>query len=404
MSRRLALCSASLLALSCGGKDLVEPPDLKIITEDATDLPITGLPDEMQARFDEGDRLFERSYLATQGLGPLYIRRACAACHEDDAKGPGTVTKMVFVEEDGLTPAEDQSGLPYGHTVRNQRAGASETIEPPPGAKLSKRVGPAVFGRGFIEAIAGAEIERLEAEQANGKDGVTGRINRVTRYSEANPGDPTHALQLGDSNLIGRFGLKARIATLDDFTADAFQGDMGLTSPLRTEELPNPESLADDEKAGIDLDLETVNHVTDYVRLLAIPKRAAPSARGVDLFESTGCATCHVPSLKIDEAHPIHALAGDRAPIYSDLLLHDMGDLLADGVVDESADWREWRTAPLIGIRHLRNYLHDGRAGTIEEAIELHDGPGSEASQAVEHYQLLSAEDRDELVRFVSSL
>src|SRR5205085_277600 len=116
------------------------------------------------------------------------------------------------------------------------------------------------------------------------------------------------------------------------FTADAYQGDMGLTSPLRPTELPNPENLTDDRKPGIDLPLETINLTSDYVRLLAIPPRTA--APGAELFERALCAACHVPSLKTRADYPIAALAGIDAPVYSDLLLHDLGDALADGLAE----------------------------------------------------------------------
>ena len=101
-----------------------------------------------------------------------------------------------------------------------------------------------------MEAVLDSEIERVEREQAARTDGIHGRINRVTYASEPNPDDLARTYAKGDAGLIGRFGLKARIATLDDFTADAFQGDMGITTPLRPVELPNPDGLTDDRQAG----------------------------------------------------------------------------------------------------------------------------------------------------------
>src|SRR5690606_2737517 len=121
-----------------------------------------------------------------------------------------------------------------------------------------------------------AEIERLAREAAARSGPIRGRIHRVSYQSEANPASVFHAHRPGTTNLIGRFGLKARIATLDEFTADALQGDMGLTNPLRPHELPNPDGLTDDQKPGVDLDLESVNFISDYVRLLEIPARRPP--------------------------------------------------------------------------------------------------------------------------------
>jgi CxxC motif-containing protein (DUF1111 family) len=393
------------LATSCGGEPPMDP-ELIIVREDPTDLPLRDISDELRVRFDEGDALFEQIFRPTQGLGPLYIRHACGSCHEDDRKGPGSVTKMVLVDVDGA-PLLDQSALPYGHTKRDLlTAPATLPIAPPDdvSVKVSKRFGPAVFGRGYIEAIADEEIERVEAEQAKRGDAITGRINRVVRHSLKNDGDLLFQHERGEGELIGRFGLKARIASIDDFTADAFQGDMGITSPLRPDELMNPEGLLDDAKVGLDVTLETVNAVTDYVRLLDIPRREKLSEDGRAAFAAADCAVCHVPSMRTRGEHFAEALRDIDAEIYSDLLLHDMGDALADGLNDESATWREWRTAPLMGLRHLRNFLHDGRAKTLEEAIELHEGPGSEANDSVARYRALSADDRTALLEFVSRL
>jgi CxxC motif-containing protein (DUF1111 family) len=307
-----------------------------------------------------------------------------------------------------VTPQADQSTLPFGHTVRPYFAGgATMGLEPPAGnanVKLSVRVGVAVFGRGYLEAVDDAEIERVEAEQAQRSDGISGRINRVVFASQPNTDQRYHHHTAGEAGLVGRFGLKARIATLDEFAADAAQGDMSITSPMRPSELANPDGKTDDHKPGIDIELDVINRLADYMRLLEIPRRAVPSVKGVDLFAVVQCSVCHVPSLRTRVDYPIAALAGIDAPIFTDLLLHDMGNELADGLTDGSASSGEWRTAPLIGLRHFRSFLHDGRAKTVEEAILLHDGTGSEAKVAVERYRALSTADRKVLIDYVSSL
>lgn len=373
------------------------------MAEDAFDMPLAGVTSHQRTLFDEGDRLFGLPFRPVDGLGPLYIRTACSACHEEAGKGPGRVSKMAVVESDGITPSADQSALPWGHTQRPYFvAGATRPIVAPTGValKLSTRTGPAVLGRGYIEAVADEEILRVEAEQALRTDGVRGRINRVEHHSEANPEQVFHTLKKGDRNVIGRFGLKARSATLDDFTADAFMGDMGLTSALRPVEAANPDGLTDDERPGIDLPLLTVNHVADYMRLIEIPARV-PNAEGSPLFARAGCDSCHVPSLRTRADYPIAQLAGVDAFIYSDLLLHDLGEGLADGMIDEQAGSRDWRTAPLIGVRFMRNYLHDGRASSVEEAVLAH---GGEAQVSVERFKALSGSEREVLLQFVQSL
>jgi CxxC motif-containing protein (DUF1111 family) len=153
---------------------------------------------------------------------------------------------------------------------------------------------------------------------------------------------------------------------------------------------------------GVDIDLETVNHAADYMRLLAVPGRDAVDDEGT--FVAAGCDTCHTPSLPTRADWPVPQLAGVDAPIFTDLLLHDMGQEASDGLTDGDADPSEWRTAPLIGLRFLRSYLHDGRADTIEAAIEAHAAAGSEAAWSVDLYRALDDSRRAALIAYVESL
>jgi CxxC motif-containing protein (DUF1111 family) len=395
----------AFVAAACGGPT-PNQPGLSVVADEAIDAPLRNASEAEHERFIEGDALFDLTFRPSDGLGPLYIRAACSACHADAANGPGAVQKMVVVEADGRTPAADQSALSYGHTVRPYyTAGAHTPITPPEqGVLVTRRLGPAVYGRGYIEAIADSEIERVAAAQQSSTDGVSGRINRVTFTSQPNPDSPFHKHVYGESGLIGRFGLKARIATVDDFTADAFQGDMGLTSDLRPDELVNPDGKSDDSKPGVDVDLDTLNATADYLRLLEIPKRAAPSDEAIALFDRAQCSSCHIPSMRTRADYPIASLADIEAPIYSDLLLHDMGDALADGLTDGSAGPREWKTAPLMGLRYFRAYLHDGRAPTLRDAVLMHEGPGSEANGSVAAFKGLSSSEQEQLLEFISTL
>jgi CxxC motif-containing protein (DUF1111 family) len=378
-----------------------------VVREDASGLPLPNLTPEQQAHFDRGDHQFDHTYFDAEGLGPLFIRASCGAgCHFEDGRGPGSVRKMVMLGDDGA-PLADQSELNYGHTIRPQTCGdAKHGIEPPDDTGrmlITVRTPPAVFGRGYLEAVLDDEIQRIEAEQAERSDGVSGRINWVTFASQANPDSTFDSHQPGDT-LIGRFGLKARIGTLDDFAADAFQGDMGITSDLRPDELPNPDGVEDDAP-GIDIPAETVNNVADYMRFLRIPARQnADDAAGAKLFESAQCNVCHVPTLHTRADYPIAQLADIDAAIYTDLLLHDMGPDYADGLQDYDASSSEWRTAPLMGLRFFQYYLHDGRAHSVEEAIELHGSDGSEAKASVDLFRALDDDRRAQLVSYVSGL
>lgn len=375
--------------------------------DDPFDVPAAGLAAADARQFEVGDTLFGLPLREYDGLGPLYTRTSCGACHQEGERGPGVVQKMVVVEADGWTPTAAQGGLPYGHTVHPLvTAGGLTPIVPPPGdpsVKVTTRLSPAILGRGYLEAVADAEIERMAAQQATRADGIHGRVNHVVYASQPNPETRFHHHQPGDV-VIGRFGLKARIAAIDDFTADALQGDMGITSPLRPAEFPNPDGLTDDLKPGPDVTIESVNRRALYVRMTAIPARAAGDARGPALFAAASCATCHVPSLETRPDYPLAPLAGIDAPVYSDLLLHDMGSTRSDGISEGEATGSDWRTAPLIGLRFERGLMHDGIASTVEEAIVAHAGPGSEANESVAAFMALSAEDRAILLAFVSSL
>ncbi|HVU03737.1 MAG TPA: di-heme oxidoredictase family protein [Polyangiaceae bacterium] len=408
-----AACLAASPALfGCSGDaQKPAPAPLDERAPDRFDVSIGGLAADLQGEFDDGDLAFSTPMREADGLGPLYTRTSCDSCHSSGVRGPGLVQKMSVVDADGVTPAADQSELAFGHTVHPLTAGGGKTpILPPKDATnvlVTTRVGPPILGRGYMEAILDSEIERVASEQASRTDGIHGRVNHVTYASEANTDTRFHTHQKGDA-VIGRFGLKARVPTLDDFAADAFQGDMGITSPLRPTEFPNPDGLTDDDKPGIDVSYESVNSRAMYVRLLEIPRRETTDA-GAALFEDALCSACHVPSMKTSASYPVPALANVDAPIYSDLLLHDMGDSLADGLpasasVDGEASSRDWRTTPLIGLRFNRTLLHDGRAKTVEQAILGHQGDGSEANDAVDRFQAMSAEDREALLDFVKAL
>jgi CxxC motif-containing protein (DUF1111 family) len=414
LSRALAsLLAGGLLAACGGGGGSATPPSDAAVTsglQNQFDVPIAGLPSAWVTKFEQGDALFDIVLRDADGLGPLYTRQFCGACHDDEdgLRGPGFAQKMSVVEADGLTPSADQSELPWGPTVHPfVTAGATTPITPPndPNVRVTTRLGPSILGRGYLEAVEDSEIQRVAAAQATRTDGIHGTVNTYTYASQPNP-DPTfNASQPGDM-VIGRFGLKARIATLDEFVADALQNDMGITSPLRTTEFPNPDGLTDDDKPGIDATADDVNLRADYVRTTAIPWRATPDPNGQALFDQAQCSACHVPTLHTNPAYPIAALADIDAPLYTDVLLHDMGDGLSDSLNDGEgvATARTWRTAPLIGLRFSREFLHDGRATTLLDAVMEHDSNGSEAHASVQAFLGLSTADQTALLNFVGSL
>ena len=373
------------------------------------DLPLAGASVDQQRAFRAGDAVFEQLFDAVDGLGPVYVRPSCTSCHLRGGRGPSQTERMAVVSSSTGAPIED---LPFGPLVRPLVTGSGVTpvLPPdggvPPGAVLqvSTRLAAPLFGRAYLEAILDSEVERVADEQSGRTDGIHGRINRVSFHSQGSVDRRFPVHLAGETGLIGRFGVKARMATLDDVVADALQGDMGLTSPVRPVELPNPDGLTDDLIPGVDLTEIQLGSLVGYTRLLDIPPRSTPDARGASLFESVGCAVCHVPHLRTRADWPTPQLAGIDAPVFSDLLLHDMGQDLADGQVEEGAGPRDFRTAPLIGLPYLPAYLHDGRASTLREAVLAHGSPGSEAAGVVEAFQALAAGDQTALLAFVGSL
>ena len=376
--------SCAVVCVGCAGSGDESKARVRV---DRAGLPLSAATDEELLRFREGDTLFEATVRESDGLGPLYVRDSCAACHQGDGRGPGFVNK--FAPRGAISRAELSALLPLGATERPfMTASAKLPLLSPDSQKLRRvrRMPPAVFGRGYLEAISETELERLAQLAAARTGSVRGRPNR---------------LQTGR---IGRFGVKARLATLDDFTADALNGDMGVTTPQRPREPSGPEGLDDDGKPGIDFDAKRVARISDYVRLLAIPTRKVDDGQSRALFDSVGCATCHVPSLRTEPRFRVESLAQIDAPIFSDLLLHDMGEALSDGQYEEAAGPREFRTAPLIGLRFLGTLLHDGRAHSVVEAIEAHGTEGSEGQMSAQRFRELAVDDRTRLVRFVEAL
>jgi CxxC motif-containing protein (DUF1111 family) len=266
-----------------------------------------------------------------------------------------------------------------------------------------------VFGAGLIEAIpVDSILARADPDDADG-DGISGRANWVLAAEFV----PAHEPGGGTGLQLGRFSRKAQVSSLIEQTVAAYAEDMGITSDFRTVEnydpLASPANAAADRVSDPELPASAVLAVVSYLRLLAPPAPGDMSAsreRGRTLFASVGCASCHIPVLRTGPSKT-RALAHRDVALYSDLLLHDMGDGLADYRGDGSADGREWRTTPLWGLRPMRDFLngeafllHDGRARSVEEAVRLH---GGEAQSARDTFIGLSGSDRAALLDFVES-
>ncbi len=370
-----------------------------------------------------GKALFDRvwvpapsSTLANDGLGPLFNEKSCATCHA----GPAFSARLD-VAPDGSVVARglatrlgDAEGHPdpmYGRQIQPRAVNGLESegtvtyraddgaamavaftpaFGPPASAtRLGPRVAPPLAGIGRIGRVDTAAILAGEDPDDRNGDGIRG-----------------HARRLADGS-IGRYGWKSAAATLDQQVADAFMLDIGMSSPLsphpagdctprETACLAAPDGR-DASFDGEEISRQMIGLVSAYLDGLAAPKAPAADEAGAALFTTTGCGGCHTPTLA--------ATGGGMVTLYSDLLLHDMGPGLDDGVGEPGVRSSEWRTPPLIALSLRRGenarYLHDGRAGSLDAAIKAH---GGEASRARTNYAALSAEDRMRLISFLDRL
>lgn len=363
---------------------------------DVFDGPVDGLTPAELAAFVEGDEQFGRPFAPADGLGPIFNNVSCAACHSGDGRGR---PENVLLRFTGLGGPQLQDKAIVG--------AVPEVL--PAGVAVSGRLPPPVFGVGLIEAIPEATIvARADSLDADG-DGISGRPNWVTPP----PWVPADQPGAGPGLRVGRFSRKAQVTTLLQQVTEAYHQDMGITSDFLPVENTNPQTSSATEAADRVLDPEipaaTIRSVLAYIRTLAPPAPGADTPerqRGRVVFDSVGCASCHVPVMMTGPS-TIAALANRPVSLYSDLLLHDMGPGLADYRPDGSAGGVEWRTAPLWGLRLMRDFLngdefllHDGRARSIDQAILLH---GGEAQGARDRFAALTPADRAAVVNFVGS-
>ena len=282
-----------------------------------------------------------------------------------------------------------------------------------PETLIALRVSPPLLGLGLLEAIEQVTIEELVDPNDENKDGISGRINKVWDF-QLNKAVP------------GRFGLKANRPNLLNLTAAAFANDIGISNPLfpdqsctKFQSLCNATPNGNDAEKGlpadtghpaVELSHSLLKLATDFVSQIAVPVKRGhnePNVQeGRNKFYATGCQSCHQPSYVTGKSNN-KALSEQKIWPYSDLLLHDMGPALADGRADYLATGSEWRTAPLWGVGLTKevngnqNFLHDGRAETIEQAILWH---GGEAELVKQRFVQLSNKERLQLIAFVESL
>ena len=367
--------------------------------------------------------------------GNHYINHSCASCHVRNGR--------ALVEDVGVTldkwvfKVADQNSDPMatiGSVLQpSQVAGSSEgsvslgqwteqsnglrspnyqfSGQTPP--RFSARIAPQLVGIGLLEAVDESTIMAWADPDDIDGNGISGRASVVDD-------------EINDVHRLGRFGYKATTFSVKHHISSALNTDMGVMTAMK----PQPDCGSQQTScgsSGAELAEEHVDDLVTYVSLLGVgARRNYDNQAGENLFAEIGCAGCHRPSMVTSQYHPLAELRGQTIYPYSDMLLHDMGEGLADNLGEGVASGAEWRTAPLWGLGLAKNvmlgdekgndsvslarrlddinrigYLHDGRARTIDEAIRWH---GGEAQSSKEAYEDLSTQSRDLLLEFLESL
>ena len=419
-------------------------------TRNAFGLSARNLSNQQRRTFVVGNSFFRQNWVsapasteARDGLGPTFNALSCSSCHLLDGRGkppdgpddgerglllrlsiPGTdahggpLPEPVYggqLQDRSIVgvPIEGQFVIVYQEVPGSLNDGEVYSLRHPsyqfrdlnfgpvhPDTMLSPRVAPAVVGMGLLEAIPEADIMSAADPDDADQDGISGRVNMV--WDER-----SSALSLG------RFGWKANVPTVEQQTAGAFLGDLGVTSgmfPLENCTAPQTECANAPSGGNPEIGAERLADVVFYAQTLAVPAMRNINdpqvLQGAQHFTKAGCAVCHTPRY-VTGTHEIEALSNQTIYPYTDLLLHDMGPELADGRPDFEAIGQEWRTPPLWGIGLVETvnghtmFLHDGRARNLVEAILWHGGEGTASRDAFKDF---TKEEREALIRFLESL
>ena len=425
----------------------------------AFNFPVSTMSRRDRDRFDLGRDVFTINFQSQrfgrdfEGLGPNFNDSSCGGCHQlngranpyrfDEQPTPALLIRVSRLDEDGVAHPLKEYGSqlqPFGVDGRDgevkvfatwktrvERVGPREAMDNveltwpefsffdpahgrfESGFVYSPRATPSMVGLGLLEAIPAASILAAADPDDEDGDGISGRAN-------------IEVDALTGEELLGRFGWKASHATLTSQNAAAMLGDIGVVSSRMSRAdcgVASPASTcrrgADGELVGeVEIEDHFMEALDFYTRHIAPPASRFGQfglddlhERGEALFEEAGCTSCHTPSWRTAPDATSEALAGQEIWPYTDLLLHDMGEGLADGRPDGEATGREWRTPPLWGIGLVdmvnghQRFLHDGRARSFEEAILWH---GGEAEESREAFRAMSFDERVALIEFLRTL
>jgi CxxC motif-containing protein (DUF1111 family) len=402
--------------------------------------PIAGLVGNQGALFADGLATFGEVDDVGGGLGPRMNLDSCGGCHAQPAPGgssPSVNPQVAFASKDGGTdtvpsfiaadgpvrevrfvqnPDKSPDGGVHAIFTITGRAGATGcTLQQPDFAgqlangNVIFRIPTPTFGAGLIEQIPDSVIVANAAASADLKAalGIKGKPN-ITGTTNNNGNDGT----------VARFGWKAQNKSLLLFSGEAYNVEQGISNEIfQTERdetancqfatTPNDATSSDPAVPDPRSDIE---RFAIFMRLLAppvpspdTPGGATSIANGKNLFWSTGCGLCHTPALTTG-ASTIAALGGQQVNLYSDLVVHDMGNGLADGVSQGAAGPSEFRTAPLWGLGQRIFFLHDGRTSDLVSAIQQHSSKGSEANGVVKKFNALTELQKQDVLNFLRSL
>ena len=370
--------------------------------------PLPGLTPQQLARFLAGKAGFEEVEGDADGIGPVFNGRSCAECHSGPATGGSSdvlSTRIGAIDDDGFFDPLLRFGGPTIQTkgiVGLRGFQFPGEVVPKQATIVARRRSNPLFGFGLVDAVPDESFDFEALRQEYFTPETAGRPNWV------------RDLRTGEW-VVGKFGWKAGLGSVFEFSADAYKDEMGITVPgfLRD---ADGRSVGEENPPQGDARLLRFNPVaspnegdaddivgfTDFISFLAPPPQKPLTAQGrlgQAVFHQIGCADCHQPAMRTGR-NPVRAL--DRVVFhpYSDFLLHDMGEL-GDGIEQGSATGREMRTAPLWGLRELPFYLHDGRAETVDEAIRWHDG---QSRGARNRYLDLTEARQRALLTFLNSL
>ncbi|WP_319591286.1 di-heme oxidoredictase family protein [uncultured Draconibacterium sp.] len=407
--------------------------------------PAPNLSSDNLEKHLDGDVAFEAIFVSGNapvngGLGPVFNHNSCVGCHVSDGRAapPPNINDMSGFFFKISVEGEDEHGGPapvpgfgtqlqhqsiYGYqkeaalavdyeyidetladgTVITLRKPVYSIEDPyismPSDVMISPRIAMPVFGLGLLEAIPESDILALADENDSDDDGISGKPNYVW--------DPANK-----RIALGRFGWKAGAPSVLVQSAGAYNEDMGITNPIRPVESSYGQSNGETELSdSTEIDMKVLEDVTFYSLTLAVPAARNfddPTViKGREVFDKINCTACHAPSFTTGTLDGVPEVSGQIIYPYTDMLLHDMGDGLADNRPEFNADGKEWKTRPLwgLGLTSVTSghttLLHDGRARSITEAILWHDG---EAKESKDDFKALSTADREALLEFLNAL